>query len=150
MVDVQKPEVLEAVTRFHLGNRNMVQPEFTFDGLQRQILNQQFSFVQVHRDGLLIAKIQLPLREEGGVNQLRPSAIDIFLRSFVEHSIQVYSSVPINGPFLLSMVLRTVGNTRSRDAAMLGAPWEENGGQINAGIYPFPVMEATILSRLTK
>jgi hypothetical protein len=42
MVDVQKPEVLEAVTRFHLGNRNMVQPEFTLTVCSVKFLTSSF------------------------------------------------------------------------------------------------------------
>ena len=151
MVDTQKPEVLEAVTRFHLGNHDMVQPEFTFDGLQRQVLGQQFSFVRIHRDGLIVAKIQLPIRVQGGVAQFFPTAIDILLRSFVEHCSQVYSSAAINGPFLLSMTLRTVGNAQSlHQAAGLPRGAEENGRQIGAGIYSFPVMEADNLVEIDK
>lgn len=113
MVDVRKQDIVQAVIQFHMGNHNIVNPEFTFDGLKRQILGRQFSFVQVHRDGLIVAKIELPLQVEGGVTQFRPSAIDIYLRSFVYHSTQVYSSAPINGPFLLSMMLRTVQSVQS-------------------------------------
>ena len=150
IVDVQKPEVLEAVTRFHLGNRNMVQPEFTFDGLQRQALGQQFSFVRIHRDGLIVAKIQLPIRVQGGMAQFFPTAIDIFLRSFVEHCSQVYSSAAINGPFLLSMTLRTVGQTQSLYPAAGIPGGEEYGGSINLGVYPFPVMEADNLIEIDR
>lgn len=150
MVDVQKDEVLQAVTHFHLGNHNLVQPAFTFDGLQRQILGQQFSFVQVHRDGLIVAKIQMPLQAQDGVQKFRPTAIDIFLRSFVQHSTQVYSSAAINGPFLLSMMLRPVSNIQSLYPAIAGGPWEENGGQINTGTYLFPVMEAGNLIEIDK
>lgn len=150
MVDVRKAETLQAVTQFHFGNGNMVQPEFTFDGLKRQILGRQFSFVQVHRDGLIVAKIDLPLQVEGGVTQFRPSAIDIYLRSFVYHSIQVYSSAPVNGPFLLSMMLRPVTAIQSLYPAVGGGPWEEGGGRINAWDYPFPVMEADNLVEIDK
>jgi hypothetical protein len=150
IIDVQKPEVLEAVTRFHLGNRNMVQPAFTFDGLQRQVLGQQFSFVRVHRDGLVVAKIEVPTIAQEGLRVFRPTAIDVLLRSFVEHCSQVYSSATINGPFLLSMSLRTVGNTQSLYPAA-GIPGaEEHGGHIGVGIFPFPVMEADNLIEIDK
>jgi hypothetical protein len=150
MVDVQKPELIQAVTRFHLGNNNMVQPEFTFDGLQRQILGKQFSFVRIHRDGLITAKIELPIAMRGNLYEFRPAAIDLFLRKFVEHCSQVYSSGAINGPFLLSMTLRTVGNTQSLYPAA-GIPGaEEHGGQIGAGRFPFPVMEADNLVEIDR
>jgi Putative DNA-binding domain len=149
MVDMQKPEVLRAVTQFHLGNNYTVQPKFTFDGLERQILGKEFSFVRIHRDGLIAAKIELPIRVDRGVSMFRPSAIDIFLRSFVGHSTQVYSSVPINGPFLLCMMLRTGQNLQSLYPAVEGA-WEEYGGRVNTGDYPFPVMEADTLVGIDK
>lgn len=150
MVDVRKAEINQAVTQFHFGNGNMVQPDFTFDGLKRQILNRQFSFVQVHRDGLIVAKIELPLQVEGGVTQFRPSAIDIYLRSFVYHSTQVYSSAAINGPFLLSMMLRPIQAVQSLYPAIGGGPWEEHGGRINPGDYPFPVTETDNLVEIDK
>jgi hypothetical protein len=101
MVDVRKREVLQAVTRFHLGNNHLVQPEFTFDGLERQILGKQFSFIRIHRDGLITAKIELPIAMRGSLYEFRPAAIDLFLRMFVEHCSEVYSSAAISGPFLL-------------------------------------------------
>jgi hypothetical protein len=150
MIEIQKPEVLQTVCRFHLGNGNFVQPEFTFDGLQRQILDQQFSFVQVHRDGLVVAKVQLPVRVQGGVSQFSPTAIDILLRSFVGHCSEVYSSAAINGPFLLSMILRPVEAIQSVYPSGRG-PFDEHGGRrINAGVYPFPVMEADNLNEIDK
>ena len=142
MMDVRRRAILDTVIQFHMGNGNIVQPEFTFDGLQRQIRGEQHSFVQIHRDGLIVANVQLPISMNGNLHQFRPTAIDKFLRSFVEHCSHVYSSAAINGPFLLSMALRTVGNTQSLYPAV-GLPMaEENGGQIGAGIYSFPVMEA--------
>lgn len=150
MIDVRKQPVLDAVIRFHMGNENIVHPEFTFDGLRRQILGEPHSFVQVHRDGLIVANIKLQISMDGNLYQFRPTAIDLFLRSFVEHSALVYSSVSINGPFLLSMTLRTAGNTQSLYPAV-GLPMvEENGGQIGAGIYPFPVMEADNLIEIDR
>lgn len=150
MIDVRKAEVLQAVTIFHLGNHHFVQPEFTFDGLQRQILNKQFSFVRIHRDGLITAKIELPIAMRGNLHEFRPAAIDLFLRMFVDHCSQVYSSATINGPFLLSMTLRTVGNTQSLypAAGLPGA--EEPGGQIGAGSFLFPVMEADNLVEIDR
>ena len=150
MVDVRKAKLIHAVSQFHLGDGHFEQPEFTFDGLQRRVLGEPFSFVQVHRDGMIVAKIQLPTHVQQGACQFRPSAIDIFLRSFVEHSAQVYSSASINGPFLLSMMLRAVGTIQSLYPAMGGGPWEENGGRISRGFYPFPVMEADNLIEIDK
>jgi hypothetical protein len=150
MVDVQKPEVLQAVTRFHLGYNDRVQPEFTFDGLQRQILYRQFSFVRIHRDGLITAKIELPIAMRGNMYEFRPAALDLFLRTFVEQSAQVYFSAAISSPFLLSMTLRTVGNTQSLYPAV-GIPGAEaHGGQIGAGSFPFPVMEADNLVEIDR
>jgi hypothetical protein len=150
MVDVQSPRVLQAASRFHMGNNYVEQPVFTFDGLQRQILNKQFSFVQIHRDGLIVAKIELPIVMRANQFDFRPAAIDLFLRKFVEHSSEAYSSAGINGPFLLSMMLRTVGNTNSLYPAAGFPGAEEHGGHIAAGKFPFPVMEADNLVEIDK
>jgi hypothetical protein len=150
MVDVRKPEVLQAVTQFHLGNRNMVQPEFTFDGLQRQVLGRPFSFVRIHRDGLVTAKVELPVSMREVMCEFRPTAIDVFLKNFVGHCALVYSAASINGPFLLSMTLRTVGHTQSLYPAETLPGAEESGGRIGAGIFPFPVMEADNLVEIDR
>jgi hypothetical protein len=150
MLDIRAPEVLEAVSRFHLGNGNRVQPEFTFDGLRRQIRGEQHSFVQIRRDGLIATNVQLPITMNGNLYQFRPTAIDIFLRSFVQCSSQVYSTASINGPFLLSICLRTVGNTQSLYPAVVPPGEDENGGQIGQGIFDFPVVEADNLVEIDR
>jgi hypothetical protein len=150
MLDVRNRAVLDTVTHFHLGKHDFVQPEFTFDGLQRRILSKQFSFVRLHRDGLIVAKIELPITMQGTLYQLRPTAIDLFLRSFVECSSEVYSAASINGPFLLSMALRTVSITQSLYPAIDFPTGEVNGGRINGGIFPFPVMEADNLVEIDR
>jgi hypothetical protein len=150
MVDVRKPEVIQAVSQFHLGNGNMVQPEFTFDGLQRQVLGRPFSFVRVHRDGLVVAQIQLPMSMRGTLYEFRPAAVDLFLRSFVECGSEIYSAASINGPFLISMALRTVGHTQSLYPAVGIPGGEQNGGLIGAGIFPFPVLEADNLVEIDR
>jgi hypothetical protein len=138
MLDVRKPEVIQAVSRFHLGHANLLQPIYTYNGLQRQIVGNDDSFVQVHRDGMIILNRHLGLHRDGPQWCLRPTVIDIVLRSFVGHCSEVYTAASISGPFLLTMVLRTVQNTWGRHPAPLG---EDPGGMIWPGDYPFPVMQ---------
>jgi hypothetical protein len=139
MVDVRKPEVIQAVSRFHLGHANFLQPTYTYNGLQRQIVATDDSFVQVHRDGMIILNRRLPLLREGPKFFLRPTGIDIVLRAFVGHCSEVYTAASISGPFLLTMLLRTVQNTWGLHPAPIG---EDPGGMIWPGAYPFPVMQA--------
>jgi hypothetical protein len=59
MVDVQKPQVVQAVTQFHLGNGNFEQPTYGFYGLQRTIMSGEDSVVHVQRDGMIILSKRL-------------------------------------------------------------------------------------------
>lgn len=125
MVNLRKQDVLDAVIQFGMGDHQIVYPEFTFDGLRRQLLGQQFSFVQVHRDGLIVAKLQFPTNTEEG--KFRPSAIDIFLRTLsgtrlrfipqqlsTGHSCYLCGSVPL-GTF--SHSTQQKGDSRGRKTA---------------------------------
>jgi len=142
MVDVQKPEVIQAVSRFHLGHNNYLQPTYNFDGLQRQITANEDSLVQIHRDGMIVLNKRLPTMNDGQIVYLRPTAIDIILRAFVQHCYEVYTAAAISGPFLLTMFLRTIGDNQALYPAQ-GIPGaEEPGAVIHKGSYPFPVVQA--------
>ena len=105
MVDVRKPEVIQAVSHFNLGHGNVLQPTYNFNGLQRKIVGNEDSFAQLHRDGMIILNKRLATVHEGGRVYVRPTAIDIIVRAFVRHCSEVYTTVPISGPFLLTMLL---------------------------------------------
>jgi hypothetical protein len=150
MVDIQKQEVIRAVSEFHLGYRNFLQPTYNFNGLVRQIVAHEDSFVQVHRDGGITLNKRLDqVRTRGGTVCLMPTAIDILLRAFVEHCSRVYEAAAITGPFLLTMLLRTPQST----SALFPSPIpgaEEQGGVIGPGGYPFPIMQADNLLEIDK
>lgn len=139
MVNVRKPEVIQAVSQFHLGNGNFLQPTYDFNGLQRQIMGGEDSLVQVHRDGMIVLSKRLHGVNDGQNLYLRPTEIDIILRAFVQRCSEVYTAAGIAGPFLLTMVLRIVLDIQGLHPAVVG---EEPGGRIRSGSYPFPVMQA--------
>lgn len=95
MVDVQNALVIQTVSQFHLGHRNFLQPTYNFNGLQRQITANEDSFVQLHRDGMIVLNKRLATVHEGGRVYVRPTAIDIILRAFVGHCSEVYATVPM-------------------------------------------------------
>jgi hypothetical protein len=142
MVDIRKPEVIQAVSRFNLGHGNVVQPTYNFNGLQRRIVANEDSFVQLHRDGMIILNKRLVTIHQGGRVYIRPTAIDIILRAFVGQCSEVHTTVPVAGPFLLTMLFRTE-TEKSSLYPMAGVPAaEEQGGIIAPGSYPFPVLQA--------
>jgi hypothetical protein len=141
-LDVRKQEVIQAVSQFSLGRGNIVQPTYTFNGLQRQITQGEDSTVQIRRDGLIVLNKRLhAARNAGGGQDFRPSEIDLTLRRFVTDSSVVYTAASIRGPFLISMMLRTVNNTQSLYPSVIPGA-EESGGVVAAGDYRFPVMQA--------
>jgi Putative DNA-binding domain len=142
MVDIRKPEVIQAISRFNLVHGNFVQPTYNFNGLQRKIVANEDSFVQLHRDGMIVLNKRLATVHQGGRVYIRPTAIDIIVRAFVGQCSEVYTTVPITGPFLLTMLFRTVDEKGSLYpmAGVRGA--EEAGGIIAPGSYPFPVLQA--------
>lgn len=142
MVDVRSARVIETVSRFSVGGRNFMEATYNFNGLQRRIVADDDSIVQVRRDGMIVLHRRLPLVQDGGRVCLRPTGIDINVRAFVQRSSDVYTAAGISGPFLLSMLLQTVSNTTGL-YPMLGVRGaEEPGGAISPGSYPFPVVQA--------
>jgi hypothetical protein len=142
MIDVRSARVIETVSRFRVGSRNFMEATYNFNGLQRRIVPDDDSVVQVRRDGMIVLHRRLPLVQDGGRVGLRPTGIDINVRAFVQRSSDVYTAAAISGPFLLSMLLQTVSNTTGL-YPMLGAPGaEEPGGAIPPGSYSFPVVQA--------
>jgi hypothetical protein len=142
MVDIRQPEVIRRVTEFHLGHGDFLQPTYNFNGLQRQVVWGDDSFVQVHRDGMIVLNKRLALMEEDARFSLRPTEMDIILRAFVHHCSVVYTAAGITGPFLLTMLLRTNRNTFGLFPSVIPGA-EEPGGMIEGpDSYPFPVMQA--------
>jgi hypothetical protein len=142
MVDVRKPEIIQAVSRFHLGQENYLQPTYNFNGLQRQTTTNEDSLVQVHRDGVIVLNKRLPTANDGQTSWLRPTAIDIILRAFVQQCFEVYTAAGITGPFLLTMFLRTVRGHQALYPSRDIRGGEEPGAVIAPGSYPFPVVQA--------
>jgi len=142
LLDVRKPEVIQAVTRFDVGHANLLQPTYNFNGLERRIIETENSIVQVRRNGLIVLNKRLPAaRNARGGQDFRPAVIDLTLRRFVEHSSVVYAAASLSGPFLISMTLRTVNNTQSLYPSMIPGA-EDEGGTVRPGDYSFPVMQA--------
>lgn len=144
MVDVQDRNVIQAVSEFHLGYQNFLQPTYNFNGLVRQIAAHEQSFVQVGRDGSILLGKRLDLSRVGGTPSIRPTAIDIILRSFVGHCSTVYTAAGITGPFLLTMLLRTPQAISGLFPSQIPGA-EEQSGMTLPGDYPFPVMQADSL-----
>jgi hypothetical protein len=142
MVEVRDRRTIQTVSQFNLGYQNHSDPTYNFDGLQRQILRNEDSLVQVHRNGMIVLRKRLNVVNHEGVVHLRPTQVDIYLRAFVAQSSDVYAAVSINGPFLLSMLLHTVGDMPGL-YPMRGLPQaEESTDTISAGRYHFPVVQA--------
>ena len=147
MVNVRSPEVIEAVSHFHLGNGNVVQPTYNFDGLVRTIRADEDSLVHVLRDGMIVLNKRLHKVIDGQNVRLRPTEIDGVLRACVQRCSEVYTAAGITGPFLLTMLFHTLQDIEGLHTAALG---EEPGGKIRGGIYPFPVMQADNLIEVDK
>ena len=142
MVDVQNEQVIQSVSQFHLGHRNLREVKYNFTGVERKIVANDDSVVQVHRDGMIVLHRRIILNRVDGIDGLAPTGIDIALRAFVQRSADVYRAAAINGPFLLTMLLKVANETVSF-YPMAGMPQAvEHGGTIPAGSYLFPVMEA--------
>lgn len=141
MVDVQNRDVIQSVSQFHLGFGNFLQASYNFNGLVRQIVQHEDSFVQVRRDGTILLNKRLDLSRVGGTLCIRPTAIDIILRAFVGQCVTVYTTAGITGPFLLTMMLHTVQNLAGLFPSEIPGA-EQQEGLIGLGDYPFPVMQA--------
>jgi len=150
MVDIQNEQVIQSVSQFHLGHHNVRQPTYNFNGLERKLVANSDSVVQVHRDGMIVLHWRLPLYREGEREGLPPTGIDVVLRAFVQRCADVYRAAAINGPFLLTMVLKVANDTVSF-YPMVGIPQAvEPGGTIPAGSYAFPVVQAENLIDVDK
>lgn len=142
LLDVRKPAVIQAVSRFDVGHGNQLQPSYNFNGLERLIVQHETSFVQVRRNGSIVLNKRLPVAPHGlGQHDFRPTAIDLTLRRFVRQSAEVYKAASLSGPFLLSMMLRTVNQTWSLYPGVVPGT-EEQGGCIAPSDHRFPVMQA--------
>lgn len=145
MVNVQDEQVIQSVSQFHLGHRNFREVTYNFNGVERQLVANNDSVVQVHRDGMIVVHRRLDLNRVEGRDALAPTGIDMVLRPFVQRSAEVYTAAAISGPFLLTMLLKTANETVSA-YPMVGMPQAiEFGGTIAAGNYLFPVMQAESL-----
>lgn len=150
MIDVQNEQVTRSVSQFHLGHRNVREVMYNFNGLERKIVANDDSVVQVHRDGMIVLHRRLGLNQVEGRDGLAPTGIDIVLRAFVQRSADVYRAAAINGPFLLTMLLKVADETVSF-YPMVGMPQAvEHGGTIPAGSYLFPVMQTESLIDVDK
>lgn len=142
MIDIRNPQTRQVVSEFYVGQRNHADVRYNFNGLQRQLVLNEDSVVQVHRDGMIVLHKRLPIVREGGVAGIRPIGIDIILRTFVGRSSNVYAAAAISGPFLLTMLLHAANNITGL-YPMPGAPGaDEPGEMISLGTYPFPVLQA--------
>jgi hypothetical protein len=135
MVDVREHEVIQTVSQFDIAGRNVREATYNFNGLQRQIAANDESFVQVHRDGMIVLHMRLPLVRDGGVVGIHPIGTDIIMRAFVKRSSNVYTAAAINGPFLLTVLLQTANN-------ITGLYPDELGAMISLGSYLFPLVQA--------
>jgi hypothetical protein len=135
-------EFLRSSGEFHIGQRNLFEVTYNFNGLQRQLARNDDSVVQVHRNGMIVLHMRLPMVREAGLVGIRPIGIDIIVRAFVGRSSSVYTAAAINGPFLLTILLQTAHNTTGL-YPMPGAPGvDEPGAMVSLGSYPFPVVQA--------
>ncbi len=149
MVDVRNRDVIHTVSEFHLGYGNFLEPSYNFNGLVRQIVAHEDSFVQIQRDGIILLGKRLDLARVGGTFSIRPTAIDIILRTFVGHCSAVYTAAAIAGPFLLTMLLRTPQNISGLFPSYIPGA-EEQGALISLGDYPFPVVQADNLLEIDR
>jgi len=142
MNDIRKPEIIQTVSQFDLGYGNFLQPTYNFNGLQRKIIGNEDSLVQVHRDGMIVVNKRLHTVDDAQNLYLRPAEIDIILRAFVEHASSVYTAASINGPFLLTMLLHAVSGVTGRFPVPGYPGAEQSGAMVSPGTYPFPVVQA--------
>jgi hypothetical protein len=145
MLDVRNPAVIGAVTRFDVSEPpNIRAARYNFTGLERSVANDN-SLVQVRRDGLILLHRRVPglMVAATGTFRFFPSAIDIFLRSFVLRAAQVYRAAGLSGPYLVGMMLRV-------RIALVALENEIEIGTLTGNDYPFPMMQADTLADVDK
>jgi len=142
MIDVRAHALFEAMRRFSFTNPpNLNQPYFNFTGLERQLSN-DVSAVQTRRNGLIVMNNRMPLREvEREIARFFPERIDYLLRIFVQRIVDVYRTAAVQGPYLLSMMLRVKARVIGSYAGTIPGSVED-ASQIDVGDYRFPTMQA--------
>jgi len=150
-VDVRNRGVIDVITRFDLGHGNWLQPTYNFNGLERRIVQTEDSKVQLHREGLIVLDKRMPMARTAtpARHDIRPTAIDLILRRFISQGAEVYTAASLSGPFLISMMLRTVANTWSLYPSDVPGG-EEQGGMVWPGSYSFPVVQADNLLEIDR
>jgi hypothetical protein len=146
MVDVRIERIKQAVANFsRAGQPQFGATMYTFDGLERRD-NHANHIVKLHRNGLLVSSLQLPLYPHGQDNQhaIMITAIDVCLRAFVGRATSVYGAAAIGAPFVLGMMLRTTLPLLGAYGGIGGYP--DYTDPIPAGNYEFPFMEVDDLS----
>ena len=75
--------------------------------------------------------------------------MDLTLRKFVTRTAEVYTAAGLDGPFLISMMIRAANALRSVYPGQVPGT-EEEGGFVPRGDYRFPVMQADNLFDLDR
>ena len=146
MLDVRNAEVIAAVSRFDVAEPPTLRTaRYNFTGLERSVAHDN-SLVQARRNGLILLHRKVPGQMVAATGTFRfyPSAIDIFLRSFVLRSAEVYRAAGLSGPYLVGMMLRLRISLAALEIDELEI------GTLTANDYPFPMMQADTLADVDK
>lgn len=146
LIDIKDNNIRRAVSAFDMLNDR---PQignvcYTFAGLERRGGN---STIEVHRNGMVVVRNQLPTLEVGGITSFVPTAIDLQTRRFVVRLKELYQVYELNGPYLFTMLLRT----RVPLAGLYPGPVpgaQDLSEPVLPGEYPFPVMALDNLSSI--
>ena len=147
-VNVRDDAVIRSVGMFGLAETpNFRQPEYSFNGLERSI-SHDISRLQLRRNGLIVLNLRMDRGgEPNGPRSFYPVAIDTVLRYFVLRSRDVYNAARIDGPYLLTMVIRCRSRLKGLYPDMFPGDFAV---VIRENDYPFPIMQTESLIETDK
>jgi len=140
LINLNHPNTRAALAAFDALNERPQAGEITysFAGLERR--SERFDCrVQLQRTGQIMFKRQLPIRDEEPHASFYPAALDLQLRYFVLRARELFDMCEINGPYLLSMMVKTPFRLAGRYAGAVPGTDDITRG-IAAGDYAFPTM----------
>jgi len=142
LVDLRNGKIISQMQKFSLlPGQTYENVEFSFQGLER-LEKRQDAVAQLRRNGLVRYSLHIPAKKVDGFSQFSPTAIDLYLRSYLRQVIGLYEAAGITGPYLLCMMmaLRSEAQGLFPDSMLPGV--DVVRGSIQPGLRAFPIMVA--------
>ena len=147
-VNIRDDAVIRSVGMFDLAEApNFRQPGYSFNGLERSISN-DISRLQLRRNGLIVLNRRLDKGgEPNGPKNFYPVNVDMLLRYFVLRSGDVYNAAGIDGPYLITAVIRCRSRLKGLYPDMFPGDF---AAVIPEDDYAFPIMQTESLIETDK